>query len=67
MAAGVLVDSNASVAVSVTGNAMPLQGLKFDEKHLNTLREMFIGVGSYTENGKIQVSSEVYNFCEKEK
>lgn len=44
MAQGILLNSNASIAIAVTGNAMPWTGEK--EK----LGEVFIGVAGYTAN-----------------
>jgi PncC family amidohydrolase len=66
MAAGVLQNSNATIAVAVSGNAMPEQGLMYDDDHLKMLGEVFIAVASYNAEHKIFVDSKVYNFCELE-
>ena len=57
MAVGSLKKSDASLAISVTGNAMP----RPDEKHL--IGEVFIGIAGYTRDGKIKVETHVFNFC----
>lgn len=41
MAVGILKNSNASLAIAVTGNAMPLN------EHVDMLGEVFIGIASY--------------------
>lgn len=57
MAIGILRNSNASLAIAVTGNAMPVSG---DEDKIG---EVFIGIAGYTSNDTITVSTKVYNFC----
>lgn len=54
---GVLKNSNASLAIAVTGNAMP--GPNSERR----LGEVFIGIAGYTSNNEIRVSTKVYNFC----
>lgn len=62
MAEGILKNSNASIAISVSGNAMPNQGVdKFDE--IAKLGEVFIGVAGYKNDGTILCETFVYNFC----
>lgn len=63
MAVGVLRNSNASVAIAVTGNAMPLQGKSCNMDELKQLGEVFIGIAGYMVDGNIRVSTKVYNFC----
>ena len=57
MAVGVLKNSNATIAIAVTGNAMPYKG---DEEKLG---EVFIGIAGYTSENEISVSTKSYNFC----
>ena len=57
MAEGSLKKSNASLAISVTGNAMPCP----EEKNL--IGEVFIGIAGYTRDRKIRVETHVFNFC----
>jgi nicotinamide mononucleotide (NMN) deamidase PncC len=47
MAIGVLKNSNATIAISVTGNAMPFND------HVQMLGEVFIGIAGYDSEGKI--------------
>lgn len=66
MALGVLANSNASLALAVTGNAMPEQ--RDYDKQLSQLGEVFIGVAGYvpdpqTGETKILVQTKCYNFC----
>jgi nicotinamide mononucleotide (NMN) deamidase PncC len=57
MAVGVLKNSNATIAISVTGNAMPLN------EHVNMLGEVFIGIACYNENGEIIFETTAMNAC----
>ena len=66
MAVGVLRNSNATVAIAVTGNAMPLQGNKCNMDELKQLGEVFIGVAGYDVDGNIIVQTKVYNFCDEQ-
>lgn len=63
MAVGVLKNTNASVAIAVTGNAMPYQS---SDDNLRQLGEVFIGVAAYVQEGgemKIKVRTTVFNAC----
>ena len=69
MAKGVLRNSNASVAIAVSGNAMPDQGGHAKPEKLLQLGEVYIGVAGYavnTQTGHVEiiVQSRVYNFCD---
>jgi nicotinamide mononucleotide (NMN) deamidase PncC len=69
MARGVLRNSNASVAIAVSGNAMPEQGGHAQGEKLSQLGEVYIGVAGYAVNTQtnaveIIVQSRVYNFCD---
>lgn len=55
MATSALKNSNASIAISVTGNAKAT--------NLNKLGEVFIGIAGYSNENKIKVATNVYNFC----
>ena len=57
MAVGVLKNSNATLAIAVTGNAMPY---KSDEKMLG---EVFIGIAGYNANDKIIYMTNSINSC----
>ena len=60
MAIGVLKNSNATISISVTGNAMPTN------TELNKLGEVFIGVAGYIQDGpdtKIIYDTMVINAC----
>lgn len=57
MAASALKNSNASIAIAVTGNA------KASGAKLNKLGEVFIGIAGYSNENKIKVATNVYNFC----
>jgi nicotinamide mononucleotide (NMN) deamidase PncC len=57
MAVGVLKNSNASIAVAVTGNAMPLND------HAKMLGEVFIGVAGYNDKGEIIYLTKSINAC----
>jgi len=62
MAEGALKNSNASIAIAVSGNAMPNQGVdSFDE--IAKLGEVFIGVAGYKDDKTILCETSVYNFC----
>lgn len=64
MAIGVLNNSNATVAISVTGNAMP------DPKNIDQLGEVFIGVAGYINEGnatKIIYNTMMMNACAVDK
>ena len=70
MALGVLRNSNASVAIAVSGNAMPRQGTGASDDELRRLGEVFISVAGYATQADpphppaIFVQTRVYNFCE---
>jgi PncC family amidohydrolase len=64
MAIGVLKNSNATLAIAVTGNAMPWQGLD-SEREIFNLGEVFIGCAGYNKQGVMVVESQSYNFTEK--
>lgn len=62
MAVGVLKNSNASIAIAVSGNAMP------HPSHVDQVGEVFISIAGYkqtldTNEYEIIVSTNVYNFC----
>jgi len=61
MAVGVLKNSNATLAIAVSGNSMPEQGLGREEM-IRHLGEVFISVAGYSRTGQIMVRSNVYNF-----
>lgn len=63
MAEGILRNSNASIAISITGNAMPLQTSK---EEIEKVGEVFIGIAMYTGERRISSYVNVYNFCEKD-
>ena len=58
MATGALKNSNASIAISVTGNAKADKSSKS-----NRLGEVFIGIAGYSGQNKIKIATNVYNFC----
>lgn len=74
MAVGILLNSNATLGIAVTGNSMPTK----DDEH--KIGEVFIGIATYVRNPNsssssssssssncvIKVSTSVYNFCENE-
>ena len=65
MAAGVINNSNASFAISVTGNAMPYQGIGEEVKQeVMNLGEVIIGCAAYGKDGSILVKSKMYNFTQ---
>jgi nicotinamide mononucleotide (NMN) deamidase PncC len=57
MAIGVLKNSNATLAIAVTGNAMPLN------VDVDKLGEVFIGIAGYNNEGKIIYVTTVLNMC----
>jgi PncC family amidohydrolase len=57
MAIGVLKNSNASLAIAVTGNAMPLN------EHAEMLGEVFIGIAGYNNNNEIIYITKSINSC----
>lgn len=65
MAIGILLNSNATIGIAVTGNAMPIKG---DESKVG---EVFIGIATYIKNPNIfsdkkwiiKVTTSVHNFC----
>lgn len=64
MAIGILKNSNATLAIAVTGNAMPLN------EHVDMLGEVFIGIASYKlkPSGDYKIIYETYsiNACDNE-
>lgn len=62
MAEGALKNSNASIAIAVSGNAMPNQGVdSYDD--ISKLGEVFIGIAGYKNDNTILCETFVYNFC----
>lgn len=62
MAVGGLRNSNATLAIAVTGNAMPVSN------EIDNLGEVFIGIAGYVgdiQNPKILVSTSVHYFCDE--
>ena len=57
MAIGILKNSNATIAISVTGNAMPLNS------SVDMLGEVFIGVAGYNQKGEIMFMTKSINAC----
>ena len=57
MAIGMLKNSNATLAIAVTGNAMPYYN------DLNKLGEVFIGIATYNNNNEIIYTTEAVNSC----
>jgi nicotinamide mononucleotide (NMN) deamidase PncC len=57
MAVGILLNSNATIGLAVTGNAMPLN------EHATMLGEVFIGVAGYGSDDKIIVKTKNINGC----
>lgn len=57
MAIGVLKNSNATIAIAVTGNAMPLN------EHVDMLGEVFIGIAGYDEIKNIVYITKSINAC----
>ncbi len=68
MAVGILKNSNASIAIAVTGNAMPYQS---DLENMKQLGEVYIGIAGYVvnSNGKvsIKVRTKLFNACNESK
>jgi nicotinamide mononucleotide (NMN) deamidase PncC len=58
MAIGVLKNSNATLAISVTGNAMPLN------QHVDMLGEVFIGIAGYNADNQIMYITRSVNMCD---
>lgn len=58
MSTGALKNSNASIAIAVSGNAMP-------HKNNNCkIGEVFIAIAGYTSNDNIYIETSVHNFCD---
>ena len=57
MAIGILKNTNATIAIAVSGNAMATP------QHKQQIGEVFIGIAGY-KNNEIILSTQVYNFCE---
>jgi len=57
MAIGVLKNSNATLAIAVTGNAMPLND------HVDMLGEVFIGIAGYDQESNIVYITKSINAC----
>jgi PncC family amidohydrolase len=57
MAIGVLKNSNATIAIAVTGNAMPLN------EHVDQVGEVFIGIAGYNASDEIIFETTVVNVC----
>jgi nicotinamide mononucleotide (NMN) deamidase PncC len=57
MAIGVLKNSNATIAIAVTGNAMPLN------EHVDMIGEVFIGIAGYNIDGNIIYETTALNAC----
>jgi len=57
MAIGILKNSNATLAIAVTGNAMPLND------HVDMLGEVFIGIAGYNADNQIIYETTVVNMC----
>ena len=64
MAVGALQNSNATIAIAVTGNSMPMQGADQTEEKLLQLGEVFIAVAGYVDEDHIVVDTKLYNFCD---
>jgi nicotinamide mononucleotide (NMN) deamidase PncC len=58
MAVGILRNSNATLGIAVTGNAMPLND------HADMVGEVFIGIAGYNSDGNIIYSTKSINTCE---
>lgn len=63
MAEGILRNSNATIGIAITGNAMPYQSSK---EEIEKVGEVFIGISMYTDEKKITSYANVYNFCESD-
>lgn len=57
MAVGVLKNSNATIAIAVTGNAMPYP------EDVDTIGEVFIAIAGYKSDNEIYVEVTSNNFC----
>ena len=62
MAEGVLKNSNASLAIAVTGNARPYQVID-GQSEANKIGEVFIGVACYAGENEIASHTYAMNFC----
>lgn len=60
MAISALKNSNASIAIATSGNAKANAKASKDD---NKLGEVFIGIAGYSDQNKIKVATNVYNFC----
>lgn len=58
MAEGILLNSNATIGIAVTGNAMPYTGEE------NRLGEVFIGIATYLNDKKIISKTHAVNMCQ---
>ena len=65
MSEGVLKNSNASIAIAVTGNAMPYQKID-DLKSAAQVGEVFISISCYNSNNKIITQTSSHNLCSDE-
>ena len=63
MAEGILRNSNATIGIAISGNAMPDQSKKED---IEKVGEVFIGIAIYTSEKKITSYANAYNFCEND-
>ena len=66
MAEGVLKNSNASIAIVVSGNAMTDQSNK-NPDNIKKLGEVFIGVAGYIDDENILCDTKVFNFCSEKR
>ena len=57
MAIGVLRNSNATLAIAVTGNAMPIN------PYVDRLGEVFLGIAGYNADGEIIYVTKAINMC----
>ena len=65
MSEGVLKNSNASIAIAVTGNAMPYQQID-NMKAAAQLGEVFISISCYNSDKTIVTKTTSHNFCKDE-
>lgn len=66
MAIGTLNNSNATIAIAVTGNAMPLNPRDSGNNMYKRLGQVFIGIAGYDTSGKIICKTKEINACECE-
>jgi nicotinamide mononucleotide (NMN) deamidase PncC/exonuclease III len=66
MAIGTLNNSNATIAIAVTGNAMPLNPTHSGNTMYQGLGEVFIGIAGYDTDGKIICRTTQANACHSE-